>query len=70
MRGSDGRVAIAVAGESIDVLLDTGATAHPTQAGLAAMKTSTVNGQGVASYITTSIMNRWHVAHPDWPLVV
>lgn len=63
------RVTIAVAGESIDVLLDTGATAHPTKTGQAAMQTPTVNGQGVASYITTNIMNRWHAAHPDWPVV-
>lgn len=40
------RVAIAVAGENIDVLLDTGATAHPTKAGLAVMNTPTVNGHG------------------------
>src|ERR1700754_2130545 len=63
------RVTIAVAGERIDVLLDTGATAQPTKAGLAAMKTPLVRGQGVASYITTSIMDRWHAAHPEWPLV-
>jgi predicted aspartyl protease len=75
-RGDDGslttaypRVTIGVAGEAIDVLLDTGATAQPTKAGLAAMKTPVVNAQGVASYITTSIMNRWHADHPDWPLL-
>ncbi|MGY3230012.1 hypothetical protein ACVWWJ_001496 [Luteibacter sp. HA06] len=63
------RVTIDVGGESIDVLLDTGATAQPTQTGQAAMKTPTVNGLGVASYITSSIMSRWHAAHPEWPVV-
>jgi predicted aspartyl protease len=75
-RGDDGkltsaypRITIRVAGEDIDVLLDTGATAQPTKTGLATMKTPVVNGQGVASYIVSSIMNRWHADHPDWPLI-
>ncbi len=75
-RGDDGkltsaypRITIRVAGEDIDVLLDTGATAQPTKAGLATMKTPVANGQGVASYIVSSIMNRWHADHPDWPLI-
>jgi hypothetical protein len=63
------RVTIDVDGESIDVLLDTGATAQPTQVGKATMNTPTVNGLGVASYITSSIMNRWHAAHPEWAMV-
>jgi hypothetical protein len=63
------RVTIAVGGEAIDVLLDTGATAQPTEAGLAAMKPPTVNGQGVTSYITRTIMNRWHADHPEWPMI-
>jgi hypothetical protein len=63
------RVTIDVDGAPIDVLLDTGATAQPTQAAQALMKIPTVNGLGVASYITRSIMNRWHAAHPEWPMV-
>lgn len=63
------RVTIRVAGENFDVLLDTGATAQPTNVGLAPMKTPTVNGLGVASYITSTIMNRWHAVHPEWPLI-
>jgi predicted aspartyl protease len=63
------RVTIRVAGEDVDVLLDTGATAQPTKAGVAAMKTPTMNGLGVASYITSTLMNRWHADHPEWPLI-
>jgi hypothetical protein len=63
------RVAIRVDGESIDVLLDTGATALPTDAGHAATHSPLVHGEGTTSYITTSILERWHAAHPDWVVV-
>ena len=29
----------------------------------------TVNGYGVASYITRSVLERWHKAHPGWRVV-
>lgn len=64
------RIAVAIEGEQIDLLLDTGATAHPTTAGRAVMTTTVApNGFAAGSYITTSIMNRWHASHPDWPLI-
>ncbi|MBD8871211.1 hypothetical protein [Rhodanobacter sp. DHB23] len=63
------RIVIRVDGRPLDMLLDTGATAHPTAAGEKASGTPTVNGEGVASYITTSVLERWHKAHPDWRVV-
>lgn len=60
------RITIEVEGQLIDLLLDTGATAMPTVAGESTSGTSTVRGIGVASYITTSVLDRWHRQHPDW----
>lgn len=64
------RITIQVAGEQIQMLLDTGATAHPTPAGEKASKTPTVNGYGVTSYIDQSVFERWHAKHPDWRVVL
>lgn len=63
------RIAIRVAGDPIQMLLDTGATAHPTPAGEKATHTPTVNGYGVTSYIDQSVFVRWHKAHPTWQVV-
>lgn len=63
------RIAVTVDGVSIDLLLDTGATAHPSSEGLATMHTPVVDGFGVTSYITTTVLNRWHHQHPGWPVV-
>ena len=64
------RIVVRVDGQPLDMLLDTGATAHPTAAGERASRTPTVNGTGVTSYITTSQLERWHQAHPHWRVVV
>lgn len=63
------RVTVDVDGQEIDMLLDTGATAHPTEAGKKASGTSTVRGEGVTSYITQSVFERWHKEHPQWRVV-
>lgn len=64
------RITLDVAGEKIDLLLDTGATAHPSPTGLKAMHTEVdAHGYAGGSYIVTRVMDRWHKAHPDWPLV-
>lgn len=63
------RIAIDVDGQPLDMLLDTGATAHPTEEGKRISGTPTVNGYGVTSYITTSMLDRWHKAHPDWRVI-
>lgn len=64
------RITIQVSGEPIQMLLDTGATAHPTPAGEKASNTLTVNGYGVTSYIDQSVFARWHKEHPDWHVVL
>lgn len=63
-------ITLTVDGEALSLLLDTGATALPTPSGAAAQHIATVNGIGVTSYIITSIFNRWHARHPDWPVVL
>jgi hypothetical protein len=63
------RVQLEIAGESLDFLLDTGATAHPTRAGQKAMAVQTVHGIGVTSYIDKAVLERWHKAHPDWTII-
>ncbi len=63
-------VVLTVDGEPITLLFDTGATALPTQSGAASRNIATVNGIGVTSYIVTSIFNRWHARHPEWPVVL
>lgn len=63
------RITLQVDGRPLEMLLDTGATAHPTTAGAKASGTPTVNGTGVTSYITTSMLEGWHHAHPDWRVV-
>ena len=67
--GGFARITIHVDGQPLDMLLDTGATAHPSAAGRKASGTSTIKGYGVASYITTSVFDRWHKAHPGWRVV-
>ena len=63
------RITLEVDGKPLDMLLDTGATAHPTPAGKAASGTPTVGGYGVTSYITTSMLEHWHRAHPHWRVI-
>jgi hypothetical protein len=64
------RIAIKVAGQTIDLLLDTGATGHPSEAARQVEKADVAaDGFAGGSYITTSLMNRWHVTHPEWPLI-
>jgi hypothetical protein len=63
------RITLTIDGEPLDLLLDTGATAVPTAEGLQATGMDVVRGIGTTSYITTSVMNRWHHEHPDWRLV-
>jgi predicted aspartyl protease len=63
------RIGISVDGERVDLLLDTGATAHPSAAGRAAMRTPVVDGIAAASYITTNVMDGWRKKHPEWTVV-
>jgi len=63
------RMTLAVDGAPIDLLLDTGATAHPTDAGMASVES--VNGHGIAaaSYIVSSVFDQWHRKHPQWRVI-
>lgn len=63
------RIAAKIAGESLDFLLDTGATAHPTAAGKVSVASLSERGVGVTSYISTSVFGRWHSAHPSWRVI-
>ena len=63
------RITLTIDGQPLDMLLDTGATAFPTQKGIQAAGTDVVHGVGTTSYVTTSVMNRWHQQHPSWRMV-
>jgi hypothetical protein len=63
------RITIRVDGRPLDMLLDTGATSYPTPDAVRISGTPTVHGEGVTSYITTSMLEHWHKAHPDWRVV-
>lgn len=63
------RVTIRVDGRDLDVLLDTGATGHPTAAGESAQGSGAVNGYRATSFVTKSTFEDWHTAHPDWTVV-
>lgn len=63
------RISIKVAGEPLDLLLDTGASAKPTAAGKQAAGTRTRRGFGVTSYITTGTLEHSHRQHPYWCVV-
>jgi predicted aspartyl protease len=64
------RITIRVEGEPIQMLLDTGATAHLTAAGERASHMPAVGGYGVTSYIDSKVFDHWHQAHPDWRVVL
>lgn len=63
------RITIHVDGQPLDMLLDTGASSYPTPAAARISGTPTVQGEGVTSYITTGMLERWHKAHPAWRVV-
>lgn len=67
--GGFARIAARIDGETLYFLLDTGATAHPTDAGNVAGTEVTSKGMGVTSYVTTSQLERWHKSHPRWRVV-
>lgn len=67
--GGFARIFIRVAGETLPMLLDTGATGHPTVAGRIAYDEVTATGIGVTSYLTHAQLERWHAAHPQWRVI-
>jgi hypothetical protein len=63
------RVTIRVDGHDLDMLLDTGATGHPTAQAEAAQGAGAVGGYRATSFITKSTLDAWHAAHPDWTVI-
>jgi hypothetical protein len=62
------RIQVTIDGESLDMLLDTGATATLTEQSSAVLGLSP-GSRIAASYITGSIFKRWTSRHPDWRVV-
>lgn len=62
------RVRVAVDGDSLDLLLDTGASTRLTDSALAAVGDGRPASRG-ASFIARSVFDRWRARHPDWRVV-
>ena len=58
---------IVVAGETIDVLFDIGASFLPSADGKQALDNAENSAGG--SFIAKSVFDKWHVEHPDWKYV-
>jgi hypothetical protein len=74
-RGSDGkrdldfpRVTVAIDGESIDMLLDTGATAKLTSTSAARFNLP-IETQVATGFIVKTIFDKWVAKHPDWSVI-
>ncbi|MES2312289.1 MAG: hypothetical protein V4566_08345 [Pseudomonadota bacterium] len=63
------RIELRIDGETLPMLLDTGATAEATRVGAKATGDASVHGFGVTSYAPSSLINRWHAHHKDWPVI-
>ena len=63
------RITINVDGESLNMLLDTGATAKPTPESLQVAPRDLTDGFTVGSYITQSTLQKWRTKHPDWLVI-
>ncbi len=61
------RIRVLIGGDSLDLVLDTGASAVLTDSALAVIGGS-VRHRG-ASFVTLSTLERWRREHPDWMVV-
>lgn len=61
------RIQVEVAGETLDLLFDTGAHGPLTPEAVAVMGGSA--DVRATSFITLTVLNRWRAAHPDWRYV-
>lgn len=61
------RIRIAVDGDSLDLLFDTGATARVPDSVVARLGGQ--RGERATSFITTAVFDRWRARHPDWRVV-
>ncbi len=62
-----GRIQITVAGDPLDMLLDTGAEVALTEPARTALGGAAV--ERATSFITQRVLARWHAAHPDWRVI-
>lgn len=65
------RVEVLVEGETIDLVLDTGASVKLSNAALSTIDEAGAKGPATraASYIATTLFTRWREAHPDWRVI-
>lgn len=61
------RIEVAVAGDTLSMLLDTGAQARPSDSARRVLDVPGDTGGRVAtSFVVASVFERWHREHPDW----
>jgi hypothetical protein len=63
------RFVVTIDGESMDALLDTGATVWPSPQALKVMDHSTP-GARATSFVSADLFDRWRTAHPEWRVIV
>jgi hypothetical protein len=63
------RVRVEVAGDSLDLLFDTGATVDLTDAAWATLRGDGAPRERGTSFIVQSVFERWRREHPDWRVV-
>jgi hypothetical protein len=63
------RIRVAVDGDSLDLLFDTGATVSLTDGALTALSGDGGSRERGTSFIAASMFARWHQRHPDWRVV-
>ncbi|PRY03665.1 hypothetical protein CLV24_13913 [Pontibacter ummariensis] len=61
------RIRVAVDGDSLDLLFDTGAQTTLTAA--AQQKAGGTSGRRATSFITRSVFEKWQQKHPDWRVI-
>lgn len=62
------RISVLVDGDTLDMLFDTGATVHPGAETLQYLGIASPVARAT-SFITSEVLNRWRVRHPDWRLI-
>ncbi len=63
------RIRVAIDGDSLDLLFDTGATISLTDAGWAALRGDGEPRERGTSFIAQTVFERWRQRHPDWRVV-
>lgn len=62
------RLRVVVDGDTLDMLLDTGASTRLTDSALSVIGDGGPAGRAT-SFVTAEWFDRWHARHPDWPTV-